>query len=73
MQVNEGENMNKPYFIMMYSQDATSAMPIVEGNENAFDDDILFFETEEDARKCADDHTFCKALGYEILSMDEGL
>jgi hypothetical protein len=60
--------MEKPYFIMMYSQSGKSAMPMVDDFE-----DVLFFETEQEARTCANEHDFCKALGFEVFDMDDAL
>jgi hypothetical protein len=59
--------MDKPYFIMMYSQDGSTAMPIIEENG-----DVTFFETEEEARELAKEHHFCFNFGYEIFEMGTG-
>ena len=60
--------MKKPYFIMMYNQNASIAMPIVHGD----DEGVLFFETEKAARECANNQYYCKHLGYEIFNMNKG-
>lgn len=66
--------MNKPYFIMMYNQQGTVAMPIIcnDYDEDYDDEGVMFFSTEEDARKLAMNHTYCQAFGYEIFCMGEG-
>lgn len=59
--------MEKPFFIMMYTQDGKLAMPITEENEN-----VKFFASAQEARVCAFDHIYCKAFGFEIFNMNEG-
>jgi len=55
---------------MLYSQNGNTAMPIVKGED--FDPDVAFYETEEKARKIAEDHPTCQAFGYEIFEMGTG-
>ena len=65
--------MKKPFFIMAYSQNGGTAMPIVEStDENDYNDDVAFFETEKEARKTAEKQILCKSFGYEIFKMGDG-
>lgn len=61
--------MDKPFFIMMYNQAGTRAMPITEGD----DGDVAFYSSYKEAFDVAENHTFCKAFGYEIFDMTDGL
>lgn len=56
------------FFIMMNNQNGTTIMPIV--NE---DEEVMLFETEEEAREIAGEHYFCKAFGYEIFERGTGI
>jgi hypothetical protein len=58
--------MSKDFFIMMYNQ-KEGAIPIIDENQN-----VVFFETEEEARKAVKDHYFCQQLGYEIFELGMG-
>ncbi len=54
------------FFAMMYSQNGTTAMPIVTGEDG---EEVMFWETEEAVHKHLKDHTFAQALGYEIFEI----
>ena len=59
--------MEKPFFIMIYSQDGNLAFPMEE------DMDLpKFFKSEGDARLAAEAHGACIAFGYEIFEMGTG-
>lgn len=62
--------MDKPFFVMMYSQNGNIAMPIMADMEM---EEVAFFSTEQAARAMADDHGFASKFGYEIFEMGEGL
>jgi len=65
--------MDKPYFVMMYSQDGKTAMVITDG-ENEYDDNaVKFWATEKEAREAMNKHPYASKLGYEVFSMDESL
>jgi hypothetical protein len=55
------------FFIMMNNQKGTTIMPIVDGDE-----EVMLFETEEEAEEIASLHPFCKAFGYEIFERGTG-
>jgi len=55
------------YFVMMYSQDGKTAMPILEGNkENA---PVMFWDSEEDAHEDMINHPYASAFGYEVFEI----
>ena len=58
-----GENM---YFIMMHNG-LGGAIPIENDS-----DGVAFFESEDAARECAENHGACCAFGYEIFCLGEG-
>lgn len=60
--------MKNRFFIMMSSQNGDYVLPIVDDDE-----EVMLFETEEDARRCGDDHSFCQAFGYEVFERGAGL
>ena len=61
--------MEKEYFVMMYSQNGKSAMPIMDEEL----EEVFFWETEEEARQSMEKHHFAKNFGYEIFCMSDGL
>jgi hypothetical protein len=67
-----GRKMNKPYFIMAYSQDGERGIPIT-----TYDDwggeQVVFFSSEKEARTMAKDQLLCAAFGYEVFNMEEGI
>ena len=63
--------MDRPFFIMMYSQNGKVAMPIIKTDEHG-NENVAFFGSEGEARSTAEDHEFCKAFGYEIFEMGMG-
>ena len=55
------------FFVMINSQSGNCIMPIV-----ADDEEVMLFDTEEDAIDCADDNLYAKAFGYEIFERGMG-
>jgi len=55
------------FFIMMETQKGDKILPLVDD----FDDPVLF-ETEEEAHRCAKEHDFCVAFGYEVFERGTG-
>jgi len=53
---------------MMSSQNGDYVLPIV-----GEDEEVMLFETQEDAEDCATDHSFCQAFGYEVFERGTGL
>jgi len=60
--------MKNRFFIMMSSQNGDYVLPIV-----GEDEEVMLFETQEDAEDCATDHSFCQAFGYEVFERGTGL
>lgn len=60
--------MEKPYFVMIYSQSGNIAMPIMDEDH----EEVYFWKTEEEARESMEKHTFAKTFGYEIFEMGTG-
>lgn len=60
--------MDKPFFIMCYTQKGNAAFPIMDDN----DDCPAFYETEDVARSVADKHFLASNFGYEIFEMGTG-
>jgi len=60
--------MKKRFFIMIYSQDGESALPMVEGDGN----DVKFFDSKEDARIAGSEQICAQAFGFEIFEMGQG-
>ncbi len=58
------------FFIMMKSQDGKSAAPILRDEDNGEQYDTAFYDTRKKAEDAIKDHTFCKAWGYEIFSIN---
>jgi hypothetical protein len=56
------------FFIMMNNQSGTTIMPITDG-----EDDVMLFETEEEAREMAEEHHFCNKFGFEIFERGTGV
>lgn len=54
---------------MMYSQDGTRAMPLLDG-EVIGHDEVLFFASRKKAVQCAENHRWCQLCGYKIFKMD---
>lgn len=52
---------------MLNSQNGQWIFPIVDE-----EDDVMLFETFDDAKKLADDHMACQAFGYEIFERGDG-
>ena len=62
--------MNKPYFVMAYTQDGLSATPIV--TDDQYGNEIVeFFETEREAEELARNQIMCSNFGYQIFCMGE--
>jgi hypothetical protein len=61
--------MDKPFFVMMYSQSGNTAMPIMADMEM---EEVAFYATEQEARDMADNHGFASKFGYEIFEMGTG-
>lgn len=61
--------MDKPFFIMMYTQHGNNATPIL---KPGVEENVAFYKTEEEAREIADKHPFANAFGYEIFEMGTG-
>lgn len=61
------ERSQKMHFVMIWSQDGRSAMPMVDA-----DGEVAFYTTESDARIAAKHHALCLAFGYEIHCMGMG-
>jgi len=57
--------MERPYFVMMYSQDGEKLMALME------DYYVASFRTREEARECAQKHPHAPYLGYKIFNMNE--
>lgn len=64
--------MKKRFFVMMYSQDMTKAIPIRVGDDDDVNEEIMFWETSEKARVDMEDHYFASRFGYEIFEMGTG-
>lgn len=64
--------MDKTFFIMMYTQNGKSAMPMITYDEQE-NEHVAFFETEAEARSNAEEHPFARNFGYEIFDMSAGL
>ncbi len=62
--------MYKPFFVMIYTQDAKSAVPMMDSEPN--DDMPMFWATADDARSLADAHFYASSFGYEIFEMGTG-
>ena len=62
--------MDKPFFIMMYNQKGTVAMPITDSDN---DDQVAFYATEEEALDAMDGHIYAEAFGFEIFEMGTGV
>ena len=60
--------IEKDYFIMMSNPTGKGASPIVNGEYK----EVMFFETEEEARELAEDHHACSHFGYEIFCLGCG-
>jgi len=60
--------MKNRFFIMMSSQNGDYVLPIVDEDE-----EVMLFETQEDAEACATAHSFCQAFGYEVFERGTGL
>ncbi len=50
--------MDRPFFIIMYSQNGKMVMPIIQIDEYG-NEDVAIYSSEDEARKVADDHEFC--------------
>lgn len=59
--------MNKPYFVMLHNQKATTFVPLM--NEN---NELLMFETYPKAEVAAENTLFGREFGYEIFKEGEG-
>lgn len=57
--------MNGDFFVMLYTPHG-GYTPMMG------DDDIATFETEDTARKCAEDNPLGENFGYEIFQIGEG-
>jgi len=51
----------------MINNQKEGATPIVDENE-----DVIFFETMEEAKEVAKNHLACQAFGYEIFELGMG-
>jgi hypothetical protein len=60
--------MEHPFFIMIYSQNGDSAMPMTDGDSG----DVKFFGTEDEARIAGNEHFYAKAFGFEIFEIGLG-
>ena len=63
--------MEKPFFVIMYSQDGQLAMPITT-DDSYGNDEIAFWEMAREARAAMKDHPFAQAIGFEIFEMGTG-
>ena len=52
------------WFVMVYSQSGEHVMPLVSD-----DGDPVLFDTEDAARKCADEHHFASAFGFDVYGV----
>ena len=57
------------FFVMMYSQDHKTAMPIMESLEND-NEQVMFYPTRQAAHDDMTQHPYAQTLGYEVFSMD---
>ncbi len=56
------------WFVMMYSQDGKTAMPIV--TEDAHGNEVVkFWQTEAEAHVTMKEHPYANAFGYEVFEM----
>ena len=62
--------MDKPFFIMMYNQKGTVAMPITDSDN---DDQVAFYATEEEALDAAEAYGWSHIFGFEIFEMGTGV
>lgn len=62
--------MSKDFFIMMNHPNG-EIMPMEE-TANDVDDKVSLFDTRQEAKKIAKDHSFCQAYGYEIFERGTG-
>ena len=56
------------WFVMMYSQNGKTAMPIVTEDEHE-NEVVKFWPTEADAHAAMKEHPYASALGYEVFEM----
>jgi hypothetical protein len=56
------------FFVMMYSQDGNTAMPIMESLENDHEE-VMFWPTEIEAHEAMTQHPFAQEFGYEVFTM----
>lgn len=64
--------MDTPFFIMLWNQNHTNAMPILRGGDDEDLEEVAMYATEDEARAVAESHTYCKEFGYEIFEMGTG-
>lgn len=60
--------MSKDFFVMLYKQNGDGAMPIVDENE-----DVMFYESEDEAIEAMTGHMSAEAFGYEIFKLGTGI
>lgn len=66
--------MERPYFVMMYSQDGEKLMALMEDYPKfciCHSIYVASFRTREEARECAQKHPHAPYLGYKIFNMNE--
>ena len=56
------------FFVMMYSQDGNSAMPIMESLENDHEQ-VMFWPTRQDAHEAMIQHPYAQSFGYKVFNM----
>lgn len=59
--------MTKRFFIMIYSQDGDTAMPMIDVDSEL--GDVKFFGTEDEAREVGNNHPFASVMGFDIFEM----
>ena len=57
--------MNKPYFVMLYSQRGDCLIPLVNSDEFGIES-LAMFETEEEAHKSGSANILGQSFGYEV-------
>jgi len=62
--------VTKPFFIMIYTQRGDRAFPMTDNDD---EDMPVFFETEADAKRVADNHFLASRVGYEVFTLGDGL
>jgi len=60
--------MKNRFFVMMWSQDGSTATPITEIDKND-NDVVMFWATEEDAKEEMELHPAASKFGYEVFEM----